>query len=63
MGFKKITSSHGKSLRPTVKAIIEIKGKSIKATLTVIPRTKLKYKVLLGKKTLKKLGFLIDTNK
>ena len=62
-GFKEIKSSHGKSIRPTIKAKVEIRGKSLRTTFTVMPRSKLKYKVLLGRKTLKRLGFLIDPSK
>ena len=63
VGFRRIKSAHGKSIRPTVKALIRLKGRAIRAELSVVSRSKLKYKVLLGKRTLKKLGFLIDPRK
>jgi hypothetical protein len=62
-GFKEIFSANGKSLRPTIRAKLNVRGKTIRTTFTVMPRSKLKYKVLLGRKTLKRLGFLIDPAK
>lgn len=57
----KVKSSHGSSLRPVIKTEIEIKGKKIKTTFSLTTRKHMKYRVLIGKKTLK--GFLIDPEK
>lgn len=57
----KVNSSHGTSTRPVVEAEIIIAGKKIKTDFSIIPRKHLKYKILIGRKTIK--GFLVDTQK
>ncbi len=54
-----IISSHGKSIRPVIKAKLEIRGRTINAFFNIVSRSTLRYKVLIGKNILKR-GFLID---
>ena len=62
VSVKTVRNAHGETLRPVVEAEISIKGKKMKTTFTVADRTKMKYKVLIGRNILKE-GFLIDVNK
>ena len=57
-----IRSSHGKSVRPVVKAKIEIAGRKINAFFNISARSHMSYKVLIGRNILKK-GFLVDPSK
>ena len=57
-----IKSSHGKQIRPVVKAKIEIGGKILIASFNIASRGHLDYPVLIGTRTLKR-GFLIDPSK
>ena len=63
IGVKRYVNVHGKTVRPIIKAHLVIKGKKILASFNLFDRQKLKYRVLIGKKTLKKCGFLIDPRK
>lgn len=58
-----IKSSHGSSIRPVVKAELEIKGEKIIAEFNLTNRAHMKYPILIGKKVLIKKGFLIDPSK
>jgi len=57
-----IKSSHGKSVRPVVKAKIEIGGKKINAFFNISARSHMSYGVLIGRNILK-MGFLVDPSK
>ncbi|MEK6861879.1 MAG: RimK/LysX family protein [Nanoarchaeota archaeon] len=57
-----IVSSHGRSVRPVIKAKIEIGGKKINAFFNISSRSHLIYKILIGRNILNK-GFLIDPSK
>ena len=55
-----VKSANGQSLRPVVDAEISIKGEHIKTTFTIADRSRMRYKLLVGRKSLKKRDFLID---
>lgn len=59
---KKIRNAHGETLRPVVNILIELKGKEISTHFTVANRSKMKYKILIGRNILKE-GFLVDVTK
>ena len=59
LSVKKIRNAHGESLRPVVEAEIVLKRKKLKSIFTVADRSKMKYKILIGRNILKE-GFLID---
>ena len=63
IGVKNFINAHGKTTRPIVKGSLEIGGKKIRASFNLFDRRKLKYRILIGKKTLKTCGFLIDPKK
>ncbi|HLC57685.1 MAG TPA: RimK/LysX family protein [Candidatus Nanoarchaeia archaeon] len=63
IGVRRYVNVHGKTIRPLVKAHLEINGKKIHASFNLFDRQNLKFRVLIGKKTLKKAGFLIDPRK
>lgn len=54
-----VISSHGKSIRPVVKANIELGGRNFNAFLNIVGRSHMRYGVLIGRNILKR-GFLID---
>lgn len=54
-----IVSAHGKRVRPVIKANITLKGRTIKASFTVVSRTHMRYPILIGRNILRK-NFLID---
>jgi hypothetical protein len=56
---KAIRQASGRSVRPVMKASIEICGKKLKGEFTISDRSHMKYKVLIGQNLLKK-GFIID---
>ena len=58
----KVRNSHGKSVRPVVKATITIQNKKVTEKFTIANRSNMKYKVLVGRNILNK-GFLIDPSK
>ena len=60
---KEIRSASGKSMRPIIKILIEIRKRKIWSYMTIADRAHMKYRVLIGQKTLKKLGYLIDPRK
>jgi hypothetical protein len=57
---EKIKSSLGAAKRAVVKAKVTVKGKTIVSNFTISDRSRLKFPLLLGKNSLKKLGFLIN---
>src|SRR3989338_3890529 len=63
IGVKKYVNAHGRTSRVLVKGHLEINGKKIHASFNLFDRKTMKYKVLIGKKTLKQSGFLIDPRK
>lgn len=58
----RIKSSHGDSVRPVIKAELEIKNKKIQTSFNLTNRSHMKCPVLIGKEVLKK-GFIIDPSK
>ena len=50
---KKIKSAHGSRLRPVIEANIELKGKKIETEFTLIDRSHMKYRLLIGQNALK----------
>ena len=62
LSVKKVRNAHGETLRPVVEAEITLKNKKLKAIFTVADRSRMKYKVLIGRNILKE-GFLIDITK
>lgn len=57
---KEIRSAHGRTLRPVMKAKIRINSKELTSYFTIADREHMKYKVLIGKNTLRKMNVLID---
>ncbi len=60
---KVIQSALGNTVRPVVKATIEIANKKIESEFTLADREQLKYQVLIGQNILMNNGFLIDPSK
>lgn len=60
---KLVKSASGTTLRPVVKATIEIANKSIPAELTIADRSHMKYRILIGQNILCDNGFIIDPAK
>ena len=60
---KLVKSAHGNTLRPVVKAKIEIAGRKITSEVTIADRTYMKYRLLIGQNILKKGNLIIDPNK
>lgn len=58
----KIRSSHGRSERPVVKLNVVVGGVEHFSEFTVIDRSHMKYKVLIGRNVLEN-GFLVDASK
>jgi len=56
---RKIISAHGTGVRPVIKSLITIGGRTIKASFTVVSRSHMKYPILIGRNILRK-DFLID---
>lgn len=57
-----ITSSHGSSMRPVVKAKVTLTGRTINGRFTVYDRRRMKQPVLIGRNILKG-KFIIDPSK
>lgn len=62
VSVKKVRNAHGDSLRPVIEAVIILKNKEIKVKFTVADRSKMEYKVLIGRNILKN-DFLIDVTR
>lgn len=62
LSVKTIRNAHGDTLRPVIEAEIQLKNKKMKVNFTVADRSRMKYKVLIGRNILKE-GFLIDVMK
>lgn len=58
IGAVVVRSSHGASLRPTIRVGLTLAGKKIFARATVIDRRNMRYSIIVGKRDLS--GFLID---
>jgi hypothetical protein len=59
---KMFRSAHGKGMRPIVPVKIRFAGKTFKCRFSVVDRSHMRYKLLIGRNALKR-GFLIDPNK
>lgn len=55
-----VRSANGNSLRPVINTKIEMGGVELRGRFTIADRTKMKYKVLIGRNILSNSGFLID---
>ena len=62
LSVKKVRNAHGETLRPVVEAEITLRNKKLRAIFTVADRSRMRYKVLIGRNILKE-GFLIDVTK
>jgi hypothetical protein len=60
MKNKVFRSAHGQKLRPIITATITLKRKSIKCWFSVVDRSHMRYKMLIGQNALKKGEFMID---
>ena len=56
-----IRSVHGTSERPVVRAVVNLKGKTLKASFNLADRNKMDYPILIGRNILRK-GFLVDSS-
>jgi hypothetical protein len=61
-GSTTVISSHGRGVRPLLKADIEIGGRKLNAEFNIARRHNLRYPLLIGKNILRK-GFVIDSAK
>jgi hypothetical protein len=61
-GSRFVKNAHGETLRPIVRAELILHEKQVKASFTLVDRTHMKYRILIGRNVLKH-GFLIDPNK
>ncbi len=59
---KKVRSAEGLSNRPLIKAGLKIGGRKFKTLFNLADRSKLKYKVLIGRNILKQ-NFVVDSSK
>ncbi|MBU1204611.1 MAG: RimK/LysX family protein [Nanoarchaeota archaeon] len=57
---KVIKSANGIGLRPVIKVEIILAGKKITSNFTLADRSRMKYKILIGRNILRKEKFLID---
>ncbi|MBN2458371.1 ATP-dependent zinc protease [Candidatus Woesearchaeota archaeon] len=55
-----VKSANGNSTRPVIKADIMIADKMLGGVFTLADRSKMRFKMLIGREILKKGGFLID---
>lgn len=55
-----VRSANGRSERPVVYAKVKIAGKLVEGRFTLADRSRMKYKMLIGRDILSKAGFLID---
>lgn len=60
---KLVKSASGTTLRPVVKATIDISNKTIPAEVTIADRSHMKYRILIGQNILCDNGFIIDPAK
>jgi hypothetical protein len=60
VGSLNVKNVHGKKKRPYVFLRVILKGKSIRGKFTLIDRSHMKYRILIGQNVLKKGNFLID---
>ena len=59
VGYKKVKSANGNSLRPIVEAKIKIKDKIIETKVTLADRDRMTYSILIGVNLLNQ-GFIVD---
>ena len=57
---KRFVSAVGQAKRPVVEEEIHIDGSVVKVLLNISDRSKMKYRVLIGREALRKGNFLID---
>jgi len=57
---REVRSAHGRTVRPVIKTKIRINRKELTSYFTIADREHMKYKVLIGKNTLRKMDVLID---
>ena len=62
LGNKTVVSSHGRGMRPIVKAHVVMAGRKLNASFNIVARHHLRYLLLIGKNILRK-GFIIDPAK
>lgn len=55
-----VKSANGQSLRPVINCTIRLGDKDITGKFTIADRSRMRYKVLIGRNILSKSGFLID---
>jgi len=60
---KMVRNVHGEESRDVYQIDIITKGVKISSELNVFDRSKMKYKMILGRKDIKKLGALVDVTK
>lgn len=58
-----VKSANGQSLRPVLEVKIIMAKNEIKGRFTIADRSRMKYKILVGRNILSKAGFLIDPKK
>ncbi|MFW6286140.1 MAG: RimK/LysX family protein [Nanoarchaeota archaeon] len=63
VSYKIIKSALGRHKRPAMMINVEMQGIKFYEKFTLVDRSNLKYKILIGKDILKKEGFLIDPKK
>ena len=61
INHSKVTNSHGTSIRPVVEVKIKIGTKLITEKFNIANRSKMKYKILIGRNVLKN-GFMINAS-
>lgn len=60
---KKITSASGESERDFYKILISDNNMTTEAMVNIAARDSLKYKMILGRKDISKLNYIVDVNK
>ena len=60
---KMVRNVHGEESRDVYDIDVIIKGMKISSELNVFDRSQMKYKMILGRKDIKKLGALVDVTK
>lgn len=60
---KMVRNVHGEESRDVYDIDVIIKGMKISSELNVFDRSQMKYKMILGRKDIKKLGSLVDVTK
>lgn len=63
IGTVNVRSSTGRSRRKMVRAAVTLKGREIESDFSVADRRHMSFDVLIGRKLLKKGGFIVDPSK